>query len=244
MLPKVFSPPKELEKKSFPKFLKILIVLIIIAGFFGYIFFYSSFFKIKNIVIDSLPQDTVAFVDKFKGQNIFFIDREEIKNEINSKFPEIENIKIIRGLPDTLKISVIQGLPKLIWKTEQRLFLVDGDGVIFKEVQGQSDLPIVSDNKDLPVDLGSQVASANFIDFIVTLATKFNQTTGFQIVNFEVNETIFQVDALTDQGWKVKFDTTRSADEQLSDLEKFLAEHKNDVHQYADVRVEGRVYYK
>lgn len=246
MLPKVFTTPKEQEKRrQFPKILKILIVLIILIIGLDYLFLYSSIFVVKNIVIDSsLPSEVSSLLEKIKGQNIFLINVNNLQKEILTKYPDLEKIKFRRGLPNTLRISAESSLAKIIWQSQGHSFLVNDDGYIFKEVEGVADLPRVLDSKDLPVKISDQVASANFIDFLDEVSSKFSAKTGFKIINFKVSETIFQVEALTDQGWIIKFDTTRAVDDQLDALSQLLAEHKADLHEYADVRVEGKVYWK
>lgn len=245
MLPKTFNPPREREKKEFPKFLKILIILVIILGGLIYLFFYSPLFKIKNILIEiPIPQESVQFLEKFKGQNIFFVDISSMKKDLSNHYPEYENVQIQRGLPDTLRISGDIFEPSIVWHSGINSYLVNASGIAFKEFEGMTDLPNVQDNKELNVELQTEVVSANFINFIQDLSSKFPQKIGFNITGFEINETIFQVDAPTDQGWLVKFDTTRSVDSQLDALSKLISEHKDEIKEYADVRVEGRIYYK
>ena len=245
LIPKTFNLPKEKDKKKFPKILKILIFLLLIILIFGYFFFYSSIFKIKNINVDnSIPSEANIVLEKFKDQNIFLVNSTKVYQELIKQFPDLEKIKLQRGLPDTIKISGEIYQAQIIWQTEGHSFLVNNDGIAFREVEGITDLPIVLDSKNLSVTLPSQVVSTNFIKFIVEFYSKFPEKTGFRIINFIINETIFQTDALTDQGWFIKLDTTRSADEQLEALKKFLAENKDEIHEYADLRVEGRVYYK
>lgn len=240
---KVFNPPQEKTKRRFPKFLKIFFLILILAGILGYIFFYSSFFQIKKVVADN-PALTEEFLNQYRGQNIILLSTKKVQQEVTQKLPYIENIKVIRGLPDTLRIETKTYQPELIWQTQNHQYSVDSGGLVIGETNGLSDLPIIRDNKNLPVQIKQPVVSQNFIEFIKKIQTRFIDKVGFKITYFEVNETIFQVDALTDQGWLVKFDTTRSIDDQLDVLTKLLAERKDEIHEYVDVRVEGRVYYK
>ena len=245
MLPKVFNPPKDIHKKEFPKFLKILIVMVIFILVIGYLIFYSSFFKIKTVILDpSLSSDIKAITDSAIGKNIFFVNLEAIQTEIQQKYPELQNVKFSKGLPDTLRVSAEQFQGKITWQTQNHSYLVNASGIAFKEIDGPTDLPKVIDNKDLPIDSKNPVVSSNFIDFISELNNKFSSEIGFKIFSFQVNDTIFQVEGLTDQGWYVKFDTTRPADEQISQVKELLAKDKAGITQYVDVRVEGRVYYK
>ncbi len=241
--PKIFNPPPQKVKRTFPKFLIAIFIILLIAGALIYSLFYSSFFQIKNITITGTTLDDFDQTG-LKGQNILFINISEIKSKILASHPEVNQVQIVRGLPDTLKIVIKSNQALLIWQTNNQQYLINQKGVAFSELQGQTDLPLVQDNKNLNIQLGQQVVTANFIEFIHELSNKFSDALGFKIVYFEINETIFQVEAMADQGWLVKFDSTRSVDDQLDALKKVLAEHKADIHEYADVRVEGKVFYK
>lgn len=244
--PKVYNPPPEQRKKSvLPKMLAILLFLVIILGTIIYLLFYSSIFQIKNIIVENPANPFInQEFDKLKGTNILLFKSSQVKENIIKSFPDVTDLKVIRGLPDTLKIQLNGRQSKIVWQTQGKNFYVSSDGRIYKEVEGMNDLPQVIDNKDLAVEFGQVVASENFINFIVELNSSFFQTMGFAIIGFEINETIFQVDALTDQGWKVIFDTLRPIENQLADLGQFLSEHKDEAGEYIDLRVEGRVYYK
>lgn len=243
--PKIYNPPAAPQKKGeLSKFFKIFLILVIFLGGLVYLLFFSPLFQVKNVVVDSAVSEANSEFEKLKGRNILTLRSADIEKEIISQFGDLANLKIVRGLPDTLKIQLEARQSKMVWQVEERNYLVDSQGLIIKEIQGESDLPKVKDNKNLPVLANQVVASEIFLNFIVEASSKFPEVVGSRISSFEVNETIFQVDALTDQGWKVIFDTTRSVDSQLSGLKQFLSEHKDEMIEYADVRIEGKVYYK
>lgn len=249
--PKVFNPPPSREKTTNSSLIKKAIVflftIVLLAGL-GYLFFFSAIFQIKNIIVDeNLKSDSSSPVynwEILKNKNIFILRTANIKKEILKNSPDLIDIKIVRGLPDTLKIEGRQDQAEIIWLSQDRKYFVNSEGMIFQEVNGQTDLPIVQDEKNLAVSLRQAVASKNFVDFVNNLNNRFFLKVGFKIVYFRVRETVFQIDALTDEGFYIKFDTTRNIEDQLNGLSKFLEGHKEEVHEYADVRVEGRVYYK
>lgn len=242
--PKVFYPREEKPRNLWTKFISIFLMVVILLGGLVYFLFYSSYFKIKNIIVEnSTNQEIIDDLNRLQGENILLFSRAKIEKEIIAQAPEITNLKVTRGLPDTLKIRQEERLSKIAWVSDNKKYLLGGDGVIFKEAQ-ETNLPYVVDDKNIPVGIGQQVASENFINFLIETFVNFPQTVGFNINHFEISETIFQLDAVTDRGWKIVFDTTRPASGQLVDLNKFLSEHKDEVQEYVDLRVEGRVYYK
>ena len=246
--PKVFNPkdltnkPKANNKPIIFKVLKLAFILLVILSLI-YLFFYSPLFTIKNIIVDKdLPTSINEHLASIKGKNIFLVKSSKTKGDLLKKFPELIDINVIRGLPDTIKISYSERTPKIIWQSAGRYFIVDENGITFREIQGAADLPLVKDNNDLAINIGKQVVSANFISFVTELRPKLKEQV--EINRFEVNETTFQLDAIMVSGLTLKFDTTRSVDSQLSDLKKFLADRSNEAQEYIDLRVEGKVYYK
>ena len=243
MLPKVFNPPPQDTKKGFPRFLKIILIFLIILALLIYFLFFSSFFKISQVTCKGLSLEDEDLA-KIKGQNILLFRSGQLKKEISAKYPYISDVRVVKGLPETLKIIITQYQPAMIWQSSGNLYLVNEKGFVFNEVSGETDLPIVKDTKDLPVEPGQQVTSVNLIDFVRQLTYRFPEVVGFKIAYFEIEETIFQINALTERGWLIKFETTREAEDQLEDLKQFLAEHEAEVSQYIDVRVEGKVFFK
>ena len=246
--PKVFNEYNQTpqgNKKKFPRFLKILIVFIILAIGLIVLIYYTSLFNINKIFVENDQNGEIAkLLQSYQGQNLILLDTAKIKKDIKDAFPNLENIKVIKGLPNSLKLSYEEFTPEIVWKTQGKTYLVNQFGEIFREVEGDSTLPIVVDNKDLAVTMKDQVVTTNFINFINQITDKINGQKDYKIIYFEINETVFQINAVTDLGWYIKFDTTRPFVDQIDALNKFLAEKKNEVHEYVDVRVEGKVFYK
>ncbi|MEK7142908.1 MAG: hypothetical protein AAB785_01730 [Patescibacteria group bacterium] len=243
--PKVFNLPQEPKKKS-PIFKKIIVIgclIIVLISAIGYLLFFSSVFRIKNVIVADQIKSVYNW-ENLKNKNLLTLKTADLKKDILEKSPELVDISLVRGLPDTLKIEINTDQPKIIWQTQERKYFVNAQGLIFQEVNGQTDLPLVQDDKNLAVLLMQKVASVNFVNFVENLNTKFSSKNGFKIVYFRINETVFQIDALTEKGYFVKFDTTREIDRQLDDLSKFLEKYQEEIHEYADVRIEGKVYYK
>src|SRR3990167_7773251 len=99
--PKVFNPPPELRKRKVPRIIKLIIFLIVFFGALFYWLFFTDYFQIKNIDVDEgLPISTS--LDYLKGKNILLVSSAKIKTQILADFPEVNDLKIFRGLPDTL----------------------------------------------------------------------------------------------------------------------------------------------
>lgn len=244
-MPKVYMAPKDKEKKSVPRFLKFgILILIAILGL-AYVLFFSAIFKIKNIAIDgSAGAETLAYLDQFKGQNIFRLQTKEIAKVVQSQNTEFKTIDVTLGIPGTLRVLFTQRMPVAVWQTGGMNYLVDENAVAFKQTDAvDPDLILISDTKNIAISPPVQIASANFMDFLKNVESKIGGL-DMKITKFEINETTFQVDALTDKNVKIIFDTTRSASDQIDAAQKAYKEKKDEIKQYMDVRVEGKVYYQ
>ena len=66
----------------------------------------------------------------------------------------------------------------------------------------------------------------------------------FKIQHFEVAETTFQLTAVNEDQIKIMLNVLEPLSEQMNALNKVYIANKNDIKEYVDLRVEGRVYYK
>jgi cell division septal protein FtsQ len=235
--------PFEQPKKRPIKIWKPILILILIGGLY-YFVFQSSFFQIKNIIVDkNLPPAVTDYMAKYKGINIFTLKSADIRDDLLSKYPELTNINVARGIPDTIKVTFNERTPKLVWMSNLSMYLVDESGIVYKEIQDPGQLIVVRDSNNLPVRIDQPIVSPSFINFVITLKPLI-ENNGFQVDHFQVNETTFNVDAVTQDGLILKFDITRTPDSQISDLAKFDENHKGEAKSYIDLRVEGKVFYK
>lgn len=95
------------------------------------------------------------------GTNIFRIKLTEIKSRLE-KDPWIKKITIRRELPDQIVIELQERKPLMIWiartEFENKLYLVDQDGMILEEMQDRDetvlDLPVLISNTLIDQDMG------------------------------------------------------------------------------------------
>lgn len=244
-IPKIYSAPKDQIKKPVPKFIKYIILFLVILAGLVYVLFFSSIFTAKNIVTEGRPSDeTLTYLEQFKGRNIFMIQAKEIAGVVKEKNTQFKTVDVSLGIPSTLRIIFTERLPVVVWQTNGKSYLLDENAIAFKEVDTPNkDLITIVDNKNIEVNLPVQIASSNFIDFLKNVNSKIGQL-DMKILKFEIGETTFQVDAITDKNIKIIFDTTRSVSDQMDAAQKAYKEKKDEIKQYMDVRVEGKVYYQ
>jgi cell division septal protein FtsQ len=242
--PKIYKSGPEKESAVWPLFIKIAVGVLLLIIILFYCIFLSPWFKINNIEIVGSPPDQVKNeINTLYGKNIFSFSSEKTKNKLLEN-RNYSDIKIYRGIPDTLKIIFEDRKAEIVWETGLKKYLVDEKAILYKEDDITDDqLPHVVDTSNLNVEISSQISSVDFISFIKLAKSNLNQS-GFNILNFEVAETTFQVSAVTDNKIKIIFNTLRPLSEQIDALNKIYDQNKSDIKDYIDLRVEGRVYYK
>lgn len=222
----------------------IIIILIMSLWFF----FSSHFFQIKEVIIEGNSQVPTEQISKNidLGQNIFRFNISAMRGKIIIANPMIEDVAIYRGIPNALKIIVLERKPQIVWQSGGNYYLIDDAGIVDKQITAEefANLIHISDQKNMAVKIGSRLLSTGFIDFITKVNGKFFDTTNISSTGYYITETTFDLYVQTNAGFYVKFDTTRSADKQLDDLKNIIVAYRDKIHEYVDVRINGWAYYK
>lgn len=243
--PKIYSAPQDKQDYKLPKTVIVIIVGLILIIVIVFLLFLSPFFKIKNInIIGNPPEDSQFYINQFKNENVFLVKSNDIEKTLETKYSEFSSINVYKGIPNILKIEFIERDAYIVWRSNNQNYLVDANGLAYKKIDSlNSDIPLVIDNKNLPITPPSQVVTANIINFVLNAKAKIKDS-GFKVKQFEINDTIFQVSAIINKKLKIIFDITRSLSDQMDAFNQAYSQNKNDIRQYVDVRVEGKVYYQ
>ncbi len=248
--PLVYNAPKKVKKepKNLPPIKLSYIVWLIIFLLIIYFIFLSGKFKIKDIMVEGnhlISTDKITSYIPYDS-NILFFNSSKTKAKILKENPEIMDVRILRGLPDAIKIVVLEHENKIIWQTGGISYLVSTQGEVTKQIEpGETfDYPIVIDSKNISVSPGDYIVSPSFIAFTTNLYQSFFNTTNIKPTTFEIPETTFDLYLHTEAGFYVKFNTMRSSAKQLENLKKVLVEKRQDIHEYVDLRIDGWAYYK
>ncbi len=239
-----------------PRSLLVLVASVLFLLFLVWFFTGAPWLRVKYIRIDGQPTvETKAVIDKLKGQNILWLALMRPDKEITNNQPNIKNIQILRGIPDTLIVKLVERQPTLIWQSADHWYTLDPTGFVFndlilrKKEDGSyefpaTDLPVVVDSRNLAVKIGDIVVTPPFINFVLAVRRRLADEVNLRYVRAEVGDTTFNLSVLTDAGWSVLFDRTRSLDAEFGTLKRVLEQKRNEIHQYVDIRVRGWVYYK
>jgi hypothetical protein len=231
-----------------------LLGIAAVIGFVIWFFTSAPWLAVRDIRIEGEATDeTKAEIEKLRGQNILWLSVTRPEAAIKEHQPAIEEIQILRGIPDTLRVKLIERQPAMMWQAGETWYTVDPSGFVYREQvipkkeDGSldfpgTDLPVVVDTRSVPVKITDVIV--RLITFVTELKNRLPKEVNLRYVRAEVGETTFNVTIVTDAGWNVLFDTTRSLDVQLKTLAKVLESKRGDVKEYVDVRVRGWVYYK
>lgn len=242
--PKIFQAPQEVLKEGWSKVIIYLCLFILVVGCVFYAIFFSAIFKIKTVeIVGSPSKDIKRALDLMVGKNLFSFNCGKMEQSFLDIDKNYSRIKIYRGIPDTIRIVFEDREPKLIWQTNNQKFLVDKSAIAFKIADSPIKVPLVIDKSDLSLKIPAVVASENFVDFVKSIDIELSKIK-FNIVNYEVGQTTFQVTAVTDNNLKILFNTLRPVSDQIDALNKVYSQKKQEIKEYIDLRVEGKVYYK
>jgi len=240
-----FSPKNDKNIEISPKMIWGIVLLIIIVAIIWF-FFYSNYFKIKNIETNGTYNNEVkTLIDQFYEKNILLFRPGKIESDMIAKQSSIKNIEIKRGVPDTLKIDINVRTPVIIWKTGEKKYYLDDEGIVFElDSFDEASLNIVEDSQNIDVTPGTKIVTKNFIDFVNNISEKIKKDFEINIKSIKITETTFQIEIEKEDGIRIIFNTLGNPNNQIEALKKILEAKKDDIHEYIDLRIEGRVYYK
>lgn len=85
------------------------------------------------------------------GTNLVTLETAGLVSAIES-LPTVRHADVTAGLPGTVRVTIVERLPILVWAAGERRFLVDVDGRVFDELGAAEPVPAVDpDGRLLPV---------------------------------------------------------------------------------------------
>ena len=144
------------------KFLRALFVLLLLLGaagiaFFGiygarrFLFSGNDRFRLREIEVrsggywqDKAPQ-LAARIGIHPGENLFRIDPGELRRRLLA-IPGIEESEVLRILPDTLHLRVIERVPRAVLGNPRSEWVVDETGAVIPRLESMSasvPLPVI-----------------------------------------------------------------------------------------------------
>ena len=248
-----------LKKRIFRDVVLISILIIELL----YALFFSQIFKIKDITIVSpkeiLKQELQVFLQNelqnkafyfFEKDNIFLASIGKIKNGILDKYPEIKEVELRREFPKGLFLKVEKREPFGILNSSGNNFLIDEEGIVFKEVSEDFEKEtlafILIEHKQ--VKLGEGIIRLEIMQKISLIKEELEENVNIFLESFYLNENRLNIKTL--EGWEIYFNISQNTEEirfALTKigvfLEKEVDEEERKNLEYIDLRF-SKVYYK
>lgn len=224
----------------------------------AWLIFFTKTFSVVAVTIVDAKQNTQTDIrniaEKYVGENILFLQTDQIQQQILRDVPQVRDVHIVRKLLGTMKIIVQEKTPALLLVSNGSYYFVDEEGIAYAnaslDLLPGVVLPTVKTaDADANVTLGARAVDASFVDFITEIQTELPDIAHAQIVEMSIPSLAArEVHFFLDRNWKIMMDTTRNAKGQLSILSRLLTstvpEEEQQTLTYIDLRIPNRVYYK
>lgn len=125
----------------------------------------SDVFSMRHTVVTGAtwtPEDSVlAALAIPEGANVFTLKTADLGRAVMA-LPSVRSASVTVALPDKVTVAVDERVALVAWKVGGRKFLVDGDGLLFGELDGNAPpeaatLPVIDDARlaSMALDVGS-----------------------------------------------------------------------------------------
>lgn len=238
-------------------FWQAMLLFLCVMGLL-YFLFLSPVFQIKNVNVsgnnDVSSSQILSKVDGkisnhfmlFPTKSIFLANASNMRSDLMDSFPQIAGVSFSRHFPSTIDVKVTERQGVAVW-CGNNCFLVDGTGVIFKQVS-----PIFSQPMGLKVSgsdpgakAGDKIIDPKILASVLEITSKMNAAK-LDVKSADVVSDN-RVNVTTGEGWQAYFNLQGDIDWQITELnvvlQKEISPQERAALQYIDLRF-TRVYYK
>lgn len=241
------------EKFDVSKIYYVLIFITVIG--IAYLVLFSGAFNVKQVNIsgtkDVNPDDVRANITRkleseiFRN-NIFLLDTDTASRELKKKYA-LKSIKIKKNYPNRVDVILDEYVIDLNWLSSGKYYYIDEKGkAVGVYTKSRENIPIVEDEKNVPVEVGKSMVTLDFIHFIKYLNQNFSSVKNAKISKIEINESFNEINVYSSLGFYIIFDTTRDPSQEIKNLNTALASKDLSSKKltYMDMRIKNKVFYK
>lgn len=222
-----------------------------------YLLLFSNIFQINNISVQgpntTLSQDLQKETEKYLnsrlfGRNWLILNTKDLRSTLQKSFNGQESISVDKVFPSRLIIKTDEQKPGLIWKTGARRYVISVNGRVMSEIphDQSSDLVVVVDTSNIPVEIGDNVTGRQFVTFTTEIYKALREN-NLGPSELYIRETTGELNAKTTQGYDIKFDTTVDSAVQIRALNavlELLKSSNKKPTEYIDLRINGKAFYR
>lgn len=218
-------PGVEMRLPSLPRVAlgwRLVSFLIVAAlGLLIYHFWGSPQYHVQEARITGLQRlsrQDVSVVMAVEGKSIFEISPEEIRNKLETAFPEFSSVEVEVALPNEVLVKVEERQPILVWRQDGRTILVDANGVSFPMRDPNTPIPPVVveahgappiPNAELDSQVLEQFMPVEMVSAVLSMSAQAPKDTP---IMYDPLRGLGWKDA---QGWEVYFGNTGNMDMKL-----------------------------
>lgn len=268
--PKVFFSsyrPPQSNGKSSGQFRQMIIVVLVIIG--GYFLTRLPVFQIQHIELSGNPSPAIKTeLEKLKGQSLLSAASSNKVREILANNISILNLECDKGIPNTLRCAVAFRQPQFIWQSNSNRYYVDKEGYAYAKVDEDNTTPkaivsgerslsnalvAIEDRKKLTVKPGDLLMSEEVVEIFQNIAEHLEQA-GIEVDGYFVNTSVLHPGVVASkradnkpfpkQKIDIYFSASYPVENQIKILDKLLSKSASKIKSYVDLRTAGYIYYK
>lgn len=124
---------------------KLLIVCIVVATLVAVVILMSALTSLSQCAVllydesgvqiagnQSLPTSE-EILEKYKGRNVVFLDKEEVLSELNKYYPQWHFIDIVKSFPNKIDVCITARLPLFTFSLSNKTYFLDSKGYVVSE---------------------------------------------------------------------------------------------------------------
>lgn len=178
-------------------------------------------------VLKKMSQERIGYV--IPGNHMAVLNRSRMLAALQKELPQVRQIKSFKRIyPNKLELVLEERQPFYVWQSGEEFFLLDQDGVIFRELTSYSPQTfsqiLITDTSETEVQTGQELEIKKILAFVEEIKNNwalYIPQTSF--VSFSISGIKSQdILARTATGYQVYFDMDRKAVKQLSNLKLIL----------------------
>lgn len=226
---------KRLAKPILGKIKIIILSFIVILISLIWFLFYSPYFAIKTIDIQSVGQVDIEEIRELAWQqtknnffifipqkNIFFFNKNSLAEQIKKQFP-INELKISKKLPSTILINYNEKKQALFWSENEKYYQVDAKGSLISEINLQDikkdDYPIIFNLSDKKINGAVVTVEQKYLLYAIELFAKFKSFENeFTVDKFQIDNDIDTIKVNLVNNPQIYFSINEDADKQINKL--------------------------
>jgi len=245
--------------------------VIIISGLV-YVFVYSGFLEVRQIVVSGTNnQEVITEIQLITRQyininwwgfipqdNLLVLNKKKLAEKINQGLV-LEKLDIKPSFRHKLKIEAKEKIPVLLWQNYEQIqgglaeeyYYIDRLGIVMGSIlfnQVEYDLPLAAYATSSRVIVGRQVIKPDQVEFIVDFfnqsGDKFDQWQFSKAVI--INKIDVEFNFYTNEGWYVILGLGQDIGPRLENLKALLDQKIEDRNQlkYVDLRIKDKIFYQ